>query len=174
MENKLEKFIKNNIIVARFPVTSEIKDGIYSDFQVIINVSDDFWLGNSEEVMKLGKLNYYFPMGEQSTSMGLSSLFGALQVLYEIYKWNPEWKVLIHCSAGLNRSPTIKSAFHYMMTEQHEDVDSNKLIYNCLRNHLPDLNKTELFLNKCKEAFDNQNNFLGGMYDWVIKESNLN
>ena len=36
----------------------------HSQCQVVINVSDEFYLGNSEEIMKEGKLNYYFPMGE--------------------------------------------------------------------------------------------------------------
>ncbi len=32
----------------------------------------------------------------------------------------------------------------------------------------------ELFLTKCKEAFDNPERFLGGMFDWVLEESELN
>jgi hypothetical protein len=62
----------------------------------------------------VGKLNYYFPMGESGELMGLNSIFGALQVLHQIYTWNPEWKVLLHCQAGKNRSPTIKSTFRYL------------------------------------------------------------
>ncbi len=32
-----------------------------------------------------GKLNYYFPMGESGELMGLNSMFGALQVLHQIF-----------------------------------------------------------------------------------------
>lgn len=137
---------------------------------MIINVSDDFYLGNSEEILNEGKLNYYFPMGENVKDMGLSSMFGALQVLYEIYKWDPEWKVLLHCSAGINRSPTVKDAFYYMMVGDHL-TPSCRLIHNCNKNNLPELSKMEIFLNKCKEAFDNSDQFLGGKYDWIMKES---
>lgn len=174
-------FISENIIVDRFPVSKEIKaEGKHKDCQVIINVSDEFYLGNSEEIMKEGKLNYYFPMGESGELMGLNSMFGALQVLHQIYTWNPEWKVLLHCQAGKNRSPTIKSAFYYMMVGEHEPdvindknilLRNNRMLDNCKREHLPPLEKTELFLSKCKEAFDNPEKFFGGMFDWVMSES---
>lgn len=180
---KIEDWISNNIIVDRFPVSKEIKvGGKHADCKVVINVSDDFFLGNSEELMKEGKLNYYFPMGEDNNSMGLNSMFAALQVLYNIYEWNHEWKVLLHCQAGKNRSPTIRSAFYYMMTSKHEQdvvndkgvmIRNNRLLDNCKRKHLPSLDKTELFLNKCKEAFDNVDKFFGGMYDWVIDQSGV-
>jgi len=171
-------FIQQNIIVDRFPVSKELKpDGKHSDCNVIINVSDEFYLGNSEEIMKQGKLNYYFPMGESGDSMGLNSMFGALQVLYNIYAWNPEWKVLIHCQAGKNRSPTIRSAFYFMMIGEHEPDRTNeggrnnRLLDNCKREFLPPIDKMELFLSKCKEGFENSHKFLGGMIDWVMKES---
>jgi hypothetical protein len=174
------RFISENIIIDRFPVSKEIKaDGKHSQCQVVINVSDEFYLGNSEEIMKEGKLNYYFPMGESGELMGLNSMYGALQVLHSIYTWNPEWKVLLHCQAGANRSPTILAAFHYMMTGEHlvEEkkngliMKPNQLLWNVEKKHLPELPKTELFLSKCKEAFDHPEKFFGGMFDWVMSES---
>ena len=83
-------------------------------------------LGNSEEIMKDGKLNYYFPMGESGELMGLNSIYGALQVLHSIYTWNTKWKVLLHCQAGKNRSPTILAAFYYMMTGEHLSEEKKK------------------------------------------------
>ena len=108
------EFIYNNITVDRYPIQKEIlKGGKYQDVDVIINVSDYFYL------MDTDKHSYYFPMGELGSSMGLSSIYGALQVLYNVYSYKPNWKVLLHCQEGLNRSPTILAAFHYMMTGEH-------------------------------------------------------
>lgn len=139
-----EKWL-DNIIIGRFPVTEEIQTGIYKDVKVVINVSDEFYLGNAEDITNCNKLNYFFPMGESGKSMGLSSLFEALQVLYQVYTFNPNWKVLLHCQAGKNRSPTVKAASHYMMLGYHSFED-NRLLYNCLNGHLPPLEKVEAFL----------------------------
>ncbi len=173
---EIKDWIKDHIIVTGFPNSKEIRsDGIYSDCNVFINVSDEFYLGNSEEIMKEGKLNYWFPMGESGSSMGLNSIYGALNVIYEVHKWNPEWKILVHCQAGRNRSPLIKSAFHYMMTNEHLPIKAidNRLITNCNNNHLPSLEKIEKFLIKSKKAFDHPEKFFGGMFDWIMNESGI-
>lgn len=174
------KFITENIIVDRFPVGKEVRpEGKYNSLKVIINVSDEFYLGNSEEIMKQGILNYYLPMGESGDLMGMNSIYGAMHILHQIYQWNPDWKVLIHCQAGKNRSPTIKSAFHFMMLGHHEGDKTkeggrnNRLLDNCERKRLPSLDKTEMFLIKCKIAFDNPERFFGGMFDWAMDEAGI-
>ncbi len=174
-------FIENNLIIGRFPSEKDINDK-YKDINVIINVSDEFYLGNSEYIIKKGVLNYYFPLGETSKNIGISSIYGAMQVLHQIFTWNPEWKVLIHCQAGYNRSPLIKAAFYYMMLDEHlpdisEDgliTKPNKLLYNCEKGYLPNIKTMQLFLYNCNYAFNNSNKFFGGMYDWVIDKSSLN
>ena len=45
------------------------------------------------------------------------------------------------------------------------------MIDNCKRGYLPELEKMELFLVKCKDAFDNPNKFFGGQFDWVMSKS---
>lgn len=174
-------FVNEKIITNRFPSIYETAtNGKHSDCHVIINVSDEFYLVNSEKLLQQGKLNYYFPMGESVDSMGLNSIFGALQVLHSIFTFNDDWKVLIHCQAGANRSPTIKQAFYYMMLSEHlfinngqNDEKNNRLLINIQKGHLPELPKMELFLKKCREAFDHPEKFLGGMFDWVMYESGI-
>lgn len=131
-------WIENNLHVNRFPLPHEIKEGgKYENYKVFINVSDDFYLGNSEEFTNFGKMNFFFPMGEAKESIGLQSIFGCMKLLYEIYKWNPEWKVLLHCQAGRHRSPLVKSAFYYMMLGHHEHNGNNRLLDDIKRGLLP-------------------------------------
>lgn len=172
-----KSFFYNNIIIDRFPVAKELRHGgKHADVNVVINVSDEFYLGNSEDITKQGKMNFFFPMGERLKDMGITSMYGALQVLHQIYTCNPQWKVLINCQAGKNRSPTVVSAFYYMMLSEHEPdrkdehgkvIRNNRLLDNIMRGHLPNKEITESFLQNCKEAFDHPERFLGGMLDWV-------
>jgi hypothetical protein len=177
----IKQWIDQHIIVGRFPKTEDFANK-YKDINVVINVSDEFYLGNAEYIVKFGKQNFYLPMSERHSDIGLTSMFGALHILYEIYQYNPAWHILLHCQAGKNRSPTVKSAFYYMMTVEHEPdqvdtagtlIRNNRLLDNCERNKLPALAKTEAFLTSCKFAFDNSHSFIGGMLDWIISESGV-
>jgi hypothetical protein len=167
--------------VVGYPILTEVsaENGKYKDFDVFINVSDEYWMDYVNEFWKLGKQNHWFPMGEMHNDIGMISIFGALWVMYQAYERN--LSVLIHCHAGINRSQTVRACFHYMMTNHHLPIErtgsfikaDNMLQFNCERNHLPELSKMELWLQACKEAFDNPQKFLGGMYDWTLRKSGL-
>lgn len=167
---------KEKLKVTRYPVLNEIKEpnGIYKDVQVFINVSDEYWMEYSNKFWESGKQNHWFPLGENAKDMGLNSIFGALQVMYLSFIRN--YSTLIHCHAGINRSQTVKACFHYMMTGEHSPEDETKNINMLKHNadkHLPSISKMEAWLKACKEAFDNPDKFLGGMYDWTLIESKI-
>ncbi len=144
-----------------------------------INVSDEFWMDYVGKFWEAGKQNYWFPMGEMHNDIGLVSIYGALWVLYQAYERN--LSVLLHCHAGINRSQTVRACFHYMMISEHIPLEMKGQIYlkdnmleaNCKSKHLPELPTMELWLTACKEAFDNPEKFLGGMYDWTLRKANL-
>lgn len=167
--------------VVGYPVLTEVtaEKGKYKDYDVFINVSDEYWMDYVKEFWKLGKQNHWFPMGEMHNDIGLVSIFGALWVMYQSYERN--LSVLLHCHAGINRSQTVRACFHYMMSGEHLPIEKegrfikadNMLEYNCKGCHLPEMSKMELWLQACKEAFDNPEKFLGGMYDWTLRKSGL-
>jgi protein-tyrosine phosphatase len=171
----------NKLKVVGYPVLTEVtaEKGKYKDFDVFINVSDEYWMDYVNEFWKNGKQNHWFPMGEMHNDIGLPSIFGALCVMYQATERN--LSVLLHCHAGINRSQTVKACFHYLMTGEHLPIEKkgrfikadNMLQYNCEQKHLPELSKMELWLKACKKAFDNPEKFLGGMYDWTLRRASL-
>lgn len=167
--------------VVGYPLITDVTSerGMYKDYEVFINVSDEYWMSYVNEFWRLGKQNHWFPMGELHEDIGLTSIFGALWVLYESHK--RDLAVLLHCHAGINRSQTVRACFHYMMATEHlptERVGSfikadNMLEYNCTYKHLPPMPQMESWLRACKEAFDNPERYLGGMYDWTLRQAGL-
>lgn len=178
MGNKFSDWFNKQFITGRYPLPSEIRE---SDFDVIINVSDEYILPNHKVCMETNKKYFWFPMGENGNNMGLNSIFGALQIL-----WLAECKnerVYLHCHAGSNRSVTVKQAYYYMRTKvdfiesQNSKVSEEDMLrmFNiteeieiksyrkmCKRNrvqnntdagHLPAKFNFETFLKQCEEAF---------------------
>lgn len=163
-------WFENNLCICRYPMIKEITDGIYKDYDIFINVSDEHWLGYNQLILKNGKLGYWFPMGEIVKDMGLVSIYGSLSVLYEAYQENK--KVVLHCQAGRNRSPMIGECLYFMVNGDFlEPTLETILEINCKKGYLPELHKMISFLKYTKEALDNKDKFLGGIYDWILEQS---
>lgn len=123
--------------------------------------------------MENGIKYFWFPMDEVSGDIGLNSIFGALQILWIAEQ--EKARVILHCHAGANRSPTVMEAYYFMRTKKHlireltedkkesilkmfPDTDlsifkNNRLLNNIEAGHLPSKNKMESFLKKTEEWF---------------------
>lgn len=156
--------------VTRYPLPSEIKE---SKPKYVINVSCEYIASNQKMCMDNGIKYFWFPMDEVSGDIGLNSLFGALQILWIAEQENA--KVILHCHAGANRSPTVMEAYYFMRTKKHlikeiskekketlkkmfpgtdlADYKNNRLLNNIEMGHLPAKSKMEDFLKKTEEHF---------------------
>lgn len=174
---KFVLWFNKNLIVSRYPVINEY-DCMYKEIDIIINVSDEHYNAYAAAVNERGKQYYWFPMSEVNKNMGMHSIFGSLGVLYQAY--HADQKVLLHCHAGANRSPTVQAAFYYLMVGQHLPdekkgrlwVKSNVLIHNAGK-HLPELSTMEKWIQQLKTACDHPKRFFGGMLDWSFNEIDL-
>lgn len=178
---KFQEWFDKKLVVNRFPTPEEIKK---SDFDYIINVSDEFISGCMVAAMSSHKKYFWFPMNECTSDMGINSIYGALQILYLAESENA--KVLLHCHAGANRSPTVAEAYHYMRSKEHRKkkkiseikinfidppkivtgkAENNRLLNNTEYGHLPAIKKLEAFLQLCQAEFDKDEAHKGGSLD---------
>jgi hypothetical protein len=148
MDNKINftQWFESSLVVGRMP------DDYFdiNKYDYIINVSDEY-------MPYRPNLVFWFPMNECKKDIGLNSIYGALTILEKAY--NKNRTVYLHCHAGINRSQTVKCAFHYMMTETHFEQEygiyKNVMFRNCAYGYLPDIKEMEAFLKMFKDANGN-------------------
>lgn len=177
---------ESKLVVGRFPTPGEISK---SNFDVIINVSDEYISSCHDAASSVNKKYYWFPMNEATSDIGLNSLFGALQILWICEKENK--RVLLHCHAGANRSPTVRDAFFYLRNGRHRprenknspkdeldtwlgittDSNNNRLLDNIEFGHLPSIRKLESFLKLLHIQFSKEETTKGGALDWSKAKS---
>lgn len=155
---KFNEWFTNKLRVQCWPAPEDITE----DVRYVINVSDEY----DTEAQQQGTRYFWFPMNECFGDMGFNSLFGALSVLYAAEKENA--KVILHCHAGANRSPTVMEAYYFMRTGRHlprktptqiiyaeeQGYGNNRLLNNIDRGVLPSRYKTEKFLKELGKALE--------------------
>lgn len=160
--NNFKEWFENNLIIDRYPMPTEIRK---SDFDFVINVSDEFIYSTQLACLETQKSYFWFPLSEVTgNDMGLNSLYGALQILW--YAEENNKKVLLHCHAGRNRSVSVADAYYYMRTgelrvtntkiiyangEVDPELPPNKLMYNIKINRFPSY--TLDFIRECTTSF---------------------
>ena len=143
---KFTDWFENNLKVGRYPD----QDFNYEDYDIIINVSDEF----KPECMMFAYVNkchyFWFPMNEKKRDVGLNSIFGACCILH--YAESKNMKVYLQCHAGVNRSQAVKSAYHYIRTGKHHENEYggfiNPLLAMSGRGYLPPKAEMEEFLSE--------------------------
>jgi hypothetical protein len=187
---KFNEWFTRKLTVDRFPLPHEIEK---SNYQYIINVSDEYISYCHNAAMSSFRKYFWFPMNECIGDIGLNSLFGALQILWIAEHENAS--VLLHCHAGANRSPTVRDAYYFLRTKKHreniqfdEEIEerlseflggtpmngkNNRLIDNIEQGHLPSIRKMESFLGYCETQFQKEETHRGGAIDWCKNKSKM-
>lgn len=164
-----EDWFTHKINFDLYPVQNEVflPSGKYYDTDILINVSDELLIEYHKKCWEECKQIYYFPIG--TFNLSLASIFGSLQVLYEAYKENKS--VLIFSIDGV-LAKFIYESFYYMVTNTHLNnaVTINHFI-NKLR--LFDIHTYENWLKICKDCLDKKEEFLGNLYDYTLRASNI-
>lgn len=157
---KFKDWFSNKLIVSRFPLPSEIEK---SDCDIFINVSDEYISSCHITAVKSNKMYFWFPMNECTKEIGLNSIYGALQIMYNAELDNK--KVYLHCHAGVNRSPTVMECYHFMRTGHFLELKNSRLKNNVEFGHLPCINSLKEFLKQCQDSFNKSKTMRGGQLD---------
>lgn len=166
---KFIEWFENKLVVGMFPFNQD-KHFDASKYDIVINVSDEFY-PDVERKLKDAKCDiYWFPMNEKKRDIGLNSIYGAMVILYEAEKQNKS--VYLHCHSGKNRSPSVSFAYYFMRTGQQINMPRsgyiNMLVANCGRGYLPPKAETESFLTNIQKNLDEREEFKareGGVLD---------
>lgn len=168
MDNLVFKnWFKNNLIIGGFPyhVNTDFNEG---DYDVVVNVSDEFYPDIQLMITMCGCKYHWFPMNETKRDNGINSIYGAMYIL-----WLAEQKnqmVYLHCHGGLHRSQVVRAAYYFMRTKTHLEHRYysfiNALLSDCARNYLPPREQTEAFLIELFTTFNTMNK-MGGILDLV-------
>lgn len=163
---KFKDWFHSNLIVGAYPEPEEFSEA-FKEYDIFINVSDEFRPAYVQEIIGLGKTPFWFPMNEIKKDIGLNSIYAAMCVLYHAEQKNK--KVFLHCHAGMNRSPTIQACYHFMRTGQHMKQEDkvrgfiNRLYCNSTRGYLPPMAEMEKFLGLIMECLQMENNTTKGL-----------
>lgn len=162
--NKI-KFIdwfENNLTVGGFPYRVNSRFDA-SKYDIVINVSDEWYIDLEEQMREAGLKTYWFPMNEVKKDIGINSIYGAVVVLNRAEGRNQ--RVYLHCHMGVKRSEIIRSSYYFMRTNKQlvtDDATPNMLEECCTNEYLPPLKEMESFLGNVASHIKNMQ---GGILD---------
>jgi hypothetical protein len=146
---KFKDWFENNLTVGAFPYRQNPKFEA-SEYDIVINVSDEWYIDTEMQLRESFINTYWFPMNEAKKDIGLNSIYGAMVILQFAEQRN--LRVYLHCHAGVNRSEIARAAYYFMRTNKQIETQSgtyiNKLIAACSCGYLPPKAEMESFLGK--------------------------
>ncbi len=159
MNENFNDWFTFDLIVGDFPIIKNCNEDFKASlYDVIINVSDEYYANIDSFLKRHGCETFWFPMNERGKDIGINSLYGAMVILFNCEKNRK--KVYLHCHSGVNRSQTIRAAYHYMRTGKHFEKATlknnfkNKLFANCHYGYFPKMNEIEFFLININEKLE--------------------
>ena len=174
---EFKKWFNKKLDIGSYPIT---QNAFYSDkkYDVCINMSDEWYPDIDKQIKSLTPNVYWFPMNEAKNDVGINSIYGAMNILYNAYKENQ--KVYLHCHAGINRSQATGDAFWFMMLDKHRETNQsngfiNRLVKLSGYGYLPEKLKIENYLRELKVILDSHlisDHKMGGQLD-TIKLNNV-
>ena len=142
-----KNWFENNLVVGSYPYMNNYTFNA-DNYDICINVSDEYYFIYDKKILDSGCVTYWFPMNECKNDNGINSIYGAMVILYNAEKENK--KVYLHCHAGIHRSQLIKCCYYFLKTgeqlDNHWSSFINQLIADCSRGYLPPKLETESFL----------------------------
>ena len=119
-------WLSNKVTISKFPTVEDIQAGLYDGYQWRVNVSDIFRPEVDGVFKQRGLSSFWFPLGE-AFGLSLSSLYGALRILFQAEKHDQS--LLLHCHVGRNRSVMVADSYYYLRTQEHRQQGQAGLKY---------------------------------------------
>jgi len=157
---KFKEWFEQDLKISRFPLPYEIEK---SNIDVYINVSDEYISSCHISANQSGKMYFWFPLNECTSDIGLNSIYACMQIMYNAEIENKS--VLLHCHAGVNRSPTIKELYYLMRTGNFLECKNSRLKSNIEQGHLPCVSKLKTFLSEVQKTLLKEETMRGGCLD---------
>lgn len=146
---KFKDWFENNLTVGAFPYRQNPKFE-QSNYDIVINVSDEWYIDTEMQLRETFINTYWFPMNEAKKDIGINSIYGAMVILSHAEQRN--LRVYLHCHAGVNRSRIVQAAYYFIRTNHQLEIETNnyinRLVAACSRGYLPPKAEMESFLGK--------------------------
>ena len=143
------------ISARNFPTPADLRNPwiFPNDVAVVVCVSQHYDESLAEALNSRGAEYHYLPLEEEVDDIGWENIKKAVAIILQADK--EDKRVVVHCDFGVHRSRLVVEAFHFAKYGEHLIDEykgfANRLIYNCMSHHLPEMSHIEKELQKLIE-----------------------